>query len=100
MKALWTQPRVTFDGEFFQLADAAMEPKLAEKPYPPPWFGANAEPALRRAVLLGDGFFGAGSAPTAKFAEQVQIVRAALATNGRDAADFPIAKRVSHCGGR
>ncbi len=94
MKALWTQPRVTFDGEFFQLADAAMEPKPAQKPYPPLWFGANAEPALRRAVLLGDGFFGAGSAPTAKFAEQVQIVRAALATNGRDAADFPIAKRV------
>lgn len=94
MKALWTQPRVTFDGEFFQLADAAMEPKPAQKPYPPLWFGANAEPALRRAVLLGDGFFGAGSAPTAKFAEQVQIVRAALATSGRDAADFPIAKRV------
>ena len=94
MKALWTQPRVTFDGEFFQLADAAMEPKPAQKPYPPLWFGANAEPALRRAVLLGDGFFGAGSAPTAKFAEQVQIVRAALAEDGRHAADFPIAKRV------
>jgi probable F420-dependent oxidoreductase len=94
MKALWTQPRVTFDGEFFQLADAAMEPKPAQKPHPPLWFGANAEPALRRAVRLGDGFFGAGSSPTAKFAEQVLIVRAALAEDGRDAADFPIAKRV------
>ena len=94
MKALWTQPRVNFDGEFFQLTDAAMEPKPAQKPYPPLWFGANTEPALRRAVLLGDGFFGAGSSPTAKFAEQVQIVRAALAADGRDAADFPIAKRV------
>jgi probable F420-dependent oxidoreductase len=94
MKALWTQPRVTFDGEFFQLADAAMEPKPAQKPYPPLWFGASAEPALRRAVRLGDGFFGAGSSPTAKFAEQVQIVRGVLAEDGRDAADFPIAKRV------
>jgi probable F420-dependent oxidoreductase len=94
MKALWTEPRVTFDGEFFQLADAAMEPKPAQKPHPPLWFGANAEPALRRAVRLGDGFFGAGSSPTAKFAEQVLIVRAALAEDGRDAADFPIAKRV------
>ena len=94
MKELWTQPRVTFDGEFFQLADAAMEPKPFQKPYPPLWFGANTEPALRRAVLQGDGFFGAGSSPTAKFAEQVQIVRAALAADGRDAADFPIAKRV------
>jgi probable F420-dependent oxidoreductase len=94
MKALWTEPRVTFDGEFWQLKDAAMEPKPAQKPYPPLWFGANAEPALRRAVRLGDGFFGAGSAPTARFAGQVQVVRAALAEAGRDPAGFPIAKRV------
>jgi probable F420-dependent oxidoreductase len=94
MKALWTEPRVTFDGEFWQLADAAMEPEPVQKPYPPLWFGANAEPALRRAVRLGDGFFGAGSAPTARFAGQVQVVRAALAEEGRDPAGFPIAKRV------
>ena len=94
MKALWTQPRVTFDGEFWQLQDAAMEPKPFQKPYPPLWFGAAGEPALRRAVRLGDGFFGAGSAPTARFAEQVAVVRAALAEAGRAAESFPIAKRV------
>src|SRR4249920_133749 len=94
MKALWTQPRVTFDGEFWQLQDAAMEPKPFQKPYPPLWFGAASEPALRRAVRLGDGFFGAGSSPTARFADQVQIVREALAATGRPAEDFPIAKRV------
>jgi probable F420-dependent oxidoreductase len=94
MKALWTQPRVTFDGEFWQLKDAAMEPKPFQKPYPPVWFGANGEAALRRVVRLGDGFFGAGSAPTASFADQVRIVRDALAQAGRSAAGFPIAKRV------
>ena len=94
MKALWTQPRVTFDGEFWQLQDAAMEPKPFQKPYPPLWFGAAGEPALRRAVRLGDGFFGAGSSPTARFAEQVAVVRAALAEAGRSAETFPIAKRV------
>jgi len=94
MKALWTQPKVTFDGEFWQLKDAAMEPKPVQKPYPPLWFGAASEPALRRAVRLGDGFFGAGSTPTARFAEQVDIVREALAAAGRTAESFPIAKRV------
>jgi probable F420-dependent oxidoreductase len=94
MKALWTEPRVTFDGEFWQLTDAPMEPKPVQKPHPPIWFGANTPPALRRAVRLGDGFFGAGSAPTARFAEQVKTVRAALADAGRDPASFPIAKRV------
>jgi probable F420-dependent oxidoreductase len=94
MKALWTQARVTFDGEFWQLRDAAMEPEPFQKPYPPLWFGAASEPALRRAVRLGDGFFGAGSSPTARFAEQVTVVRAALAEAGRPAESFPIAKRV------
>ena len=94
MKALWTQPRVTFDGEFWQLQDAAMEPKPFQKPHPPLWFGAASEPALRRAVRLGDGFFGAGSTSTARFAEQVMVVRAALAEAARPAESFPIAKRV------
>jgi probable F420-dependent oxidoreductase len=94
MKALWTQPRITFHGEFWQLQDAAMEPKPFQKPYPPLWFGAASEPALRRAVRLGDGFFGAGSSPTVRFAEQVAVVRAALAEAGRPAESFPIAKRV------
>jgi probable F420-dependent oxidoreductase len=94
MKALWTQSRVTFDGEFWQLRDAAMEPKPFQKPHPPLWFGGAGPAALRRAVRMGDGFFGAGSSPTAKFADQVRIVRAALTESGRPAADFPIAKRV------
>ena len=94
MKALWTQPRVTFDGEFWQLQDEAMEPKPFQKPYPPLWFGAATEPALRRAVRRGDGFFGAGSTPTTRFAEQVTVVRAALGEAGRPTESFPIAKRV------
>jgi probable F420-dependent oxidoreductase len=94
MKALWTQPRVTFDGEFWQLKDAQMEPRPRQKPHPPLWFGASAPPALRRAVRLGDGFFGAGSTTTAAFAGQVRLVREALAEAGRRPADYPIAKRV------
>jgi alkanesulfonate monooxygenase SsuD/methylene tetrahydromethanopterin reductase-like flavin-dependent oxidoreductase (luciferase family) len=94
MKALWTQDRVTFDGEFWQLRDAAMEPKPVQKPYPPVWLGGAAPAAVRRAVALGTGFFGAGSAPTAAFAGQVTEVRAALAEAGRPADGFRIAKRV------
>jgi alkanesulfonate monooxygenase SsuD/methylene tetrahydromethanopterin reductase-like flavin-dependent oxidoreductase (luciferase family) len=94
MRALWTEPQVTFRGRFWQLDDAAMEPKPFQKPAPPVWFGANQPPALRRAVRLGDGFFGAGSTTTERFAEQVQIVRDELAQRAADPAGFPIAKRV------
>jgi probable F420-dependent oxidoreductase len=94
MEALWTEPRVTFDGEFWQLRDAAMEPKPFQKPFPPLWFGGSGPAALRRSVRLGHGFFGAGSTPTARFADQVLVVRQALADAGCPADSFPIAKRL------
>src|SRR5215831_17760704 len=94
MKALWTEPRVNFDGRFWQLKDAAMEPKPFQKPHPPIWFGASHPDALRRAARHGNGFFGAGSSTTKQFAEQVPIVRQALGEAGRDAATFRIGKRV------
>ena len=97
MKALWRESRVNFDGRFWQLKDAAMEPKPLQKPHPPTWFGASHPDALRRAVRHGDGFFGAGSSTTAQFAAQVTIVRQALADGGRDAGAFGIAKRVYIC---
>jgi probable F420-dependent oxidoreductase len=94
MKALWTEPTVTFDGEFWQVAGASLDPKPRQKPHPPLWIGGSGPAALRRAARLGDGFFGAGSTPTATFAEQVTTVREALAEAGRPAGSFPIAKRV------
>jgi probable F420-dependent oxidoreductase len=94
MKALWTEPQITFNGRFWRLDGAAMEPKPFQKPYPPIWFGARHPAAVRRAVRHGDGFFGAGSETTAGFAEQVRVLRDALAESGRPAGSFPIAKRV------
>ncbi len=94
MKRLWTEPRVTFEGEFFTLKNLPQEPKPVQKPHPPLWFGAHHPNALKRAVELGDGFMGAGSLSTAKFADEVKLLRRLLAEAKRDPATFPVAKRV------
>jgi probable F420-dependent oxidoreductase len=94
MKALWVEPTIDFDGRFWRLDGAAMEPKPAQQPHPPLWFGGHAPAALRRAVRLGDGFFGAGSTTTDAFVEQVGVVREALTAADRDPATFGLAKRV------
>ncbi len=94
MKALWTQPEVTYEGRFYQLREATMEPKPMQKPRPPVWLGGGAPPAVRRATRLGDGFFGAGSSTTAAFTDQVKVLREALAEQGRDPLSFPVAKRI------
>jgi probable F420-dependent oxidoreductase len=94
MKRLWTEPQVTLDGEFYQLENVSVQPRPLQTPHPPLWFGGHHELALRRAVELGDGFIGAGSASTATFAEQMKVLRSILAERGRDPASFPIGKRV------
>jgi probable F420-dependent oxidoreductase len=94
MKACWTEREITFDGHYWKLDGAAMEPKPVQKPHPPIWVGGNHPDGLRRAVRIGDGFIGAGSQTTAAFAEQVQIVRAELVERDRDPSTFAIAKRV------
>ena len=94
MKALWTQPQVTYRGQIFQLEDGMMGPKPVQKPHPPLWLGGGHPDALRRAAAIADGWMGAGGSSTAAFAQSVPVVRAALEKSGRDPASFPISKRV------
>lgn len=94
MKRLWTEERVTFEGAFWTLQNASMQPKPVQKPHPPLWFGAHHPNALKRTAELGDGFIGAGSISTKAFLEEVKLLRARLRDAGRDPAAFPVGKRV------
>ena len=94
VRRLWTEERVTFEGRFFRLRNASMQPKPVQTPHPPLWFGGHHPNALRRAVELGQGFVGAGSVGTATFVEEVRVLRGILRDAGRDPARFPVGKRV------
>jgi probable F420-dependent oxidoreductase len=94
MQALWTEPRVTFAGEFWQLENAALEPKPLQRPHPPLWVGAHHPDAFRRSVAWAKGFMGAGSATTATFAKEVALLRKLLTEAGRDPGSIEIGKRV------
>jgi probable F420-dependent oxidoreductase len=94
MKALWTEPRASINGEFWRFADVAMEPKPLQKPHPPLWFGAREPVALRRAARLGDGWMGAGSSSSADFINQVGRLRQFLDEERRDHGKFAMSKRV------
>ena len=43
VKALWTTPRATLDGVYYQLRDAIHEPKPVQKPHPPLVIGTRGE---------------------------------------------------------
>jgi F420-dependent oxidoreductase-like protein len=47
---LWTEPRTTFHGRYFHVADAILEPKPAQKPRPPVMIAGGGEQMTLRAV--------------------------------------------------
>ncbi len=94
IKALWTEPKVTHRGRFYQLDDATMMLKPVQKPHPPIWMGVGHPNALRRTAAIADGWMGSGGSTIAAFSRAVPLLRAALAEAGRDPDGFPISKRI------
>ncbi len=94
MKLLWTEPRASFRGNFWQFENVSMEPKPLQIPHPPLWFGGHHENALRRAVKYGNGWMGAGSSSASAFVRESAAIRRLLEETKRDPATFEIAKRV------
>ncbi len=56
LRALWTQPVVTFHGRWHDIDEAGINPLPIQRPIPI-WFGGHAEPMLKRTGQLGDGWF-------------------------------------------
>jgi probable F420-dependent oxidoreductase len=56
MRALWTEPAITFKGRWHTVSDAGIKPLPVQRPIPV-WVGGGSEAALRRAGRLGDGWF-------------------------------------------
>jgi len=94
IKALWTEPKVTYRGDFYKLEAGAMVLKPVQKPHPPIWLGGDHPDAVRRAATVADGWMGSGGSSNAEFARSVPIMRQNLEKAGRDPKKFPISKRV------
>jgi alkanesulfonate monooxygenase SsuD/methylene tetrahydromethanopterin reductase-like flavin-dependent oxidoreductase (luciferase family) len=57
MKRLWTEDVVDMVGSHFTLKGASASTRPVQKPHPPIWIGANADPAIQRAARLGDCWY-------------------------------------------
>ncbi|HLZ63496.1 MAG TPA: LLM class F420-dependent oxidoreductase [Ktedonosporobacter sp.] len=55
LRALWTQPVVTFQGKWHHLVDAQILPLPIQRPIPI-WLGGHAEAVLQRIGRMGDGW--------------------------------------------
>jgi len=78
VKRLWTEEKVRMKGGHFELDDASCLPKPLQKPHPPIWIGANADPAIERAARMGDCWYINPHNSIETTARQLEIYRRAL----------------------
>jgi probable F420-dependent oxidoreductase len=91
MKAIWTETKPEYHGEFVNFDPMMTWPKPVQKPYPPVIVGGAFPQAARRAVRYGEGWIPlAGRPGTGDVFETVPKFRAMLAEAGRTEESCPI----------
>jgi probable F420-dependent oxidoreductase len=86
LQAIWTDPVVEFEGEFYRVPRSRVDPKPVQQPTPPILLGGMAEKALRRAGRMADGWISSSRADLTKMGDSIEIVRSAAADAGKDPA--------------
>lgn len=84
LKAIWTQPVVDFEGEFYRVPPAQVEPKPLQRPHPPLLLGGAAEPALRRVGRIADGWISVSRHDLRGIGADLELMRGAARDAGRD----------------
>lgn len=103
LRKLWTEPVVTYRGEFHRITHAGLNPMPIQRPIPI-WFGVGSrdhavppEAALRRIGRLADGW-SPNFAPDAQGRELIERVQRYAREAGRDPAKLPLEGRVRLAG--
>src|SRR5215475_8079601 len=95
VRRLWTEDTVNMVGSHFTLLGASASPRPVQKPHPPIWIGANADPAIRRAARLGDCWYVNPHNRIDTIVRQVDVYRRALDECGKPfPAEFPARREV------
>lgn len=84
LKRLWAEDVVDMVGSHFELDGATCWPKPLQKPHPPIWIGANADPAIERAARMGDCWYIPPHNAISTIIRQMDVYKRAL-----DAAEKP-----------
>src|SRR5437870_5246089 len=93
LRQLWTEELVDFGGKRHKVHQAGINPLPVQRPIPV-WMGGTAEPVLKRAARIADGWF-PQFRPGPDAAATIERVRGYVAAAGRQAERFGIEGRIS-----
>ena len=82
LRALWTSPVITFDGQWERIDAAGINPLPVQQPIPI-WIGGYAEATLRRVGQMGDGWF-PWREPNETMRAAIERIHGYAITAGRD----------------
>ncbi|HWE64193.1 MAG TPA: TIGR03560 family F420-dependent LLM class oxidoreductase [Chloroflexota bacterium] len=98
VKALWTQPRTTYQGTYYTINDAPCEPKPVQRPMPPIMVGGNGRRTLRIAARHATIWNGVASPEGC--ARSIELLHAFCREIGRDPAEIELSAHPSLAIGR
>jgi alkanesulfonate monooxygenase SsuD/methylene tetrahydromethanopterin reductase-like flavin-dependent oxidoreductase (luciferase family) len=92
---LWREETVTLKGSHFELIEASCSAKPEQRPHPPIWIGASADPAIERAARMGTCWYVGPNDRLDKIAIQLDTYQRALDVARRPfPAEFPYRREV------
>ncbi len=83
VKRLWTEDEVSVANDACTLNKVTLTCRPVQTPYPPIWFAANNDNAVKRAARLGDTWFVNPHATMATIKRQMELYRAELDRLGK-----------------
>jgi F420-dependent oxidoreductase-like protein len=89
-KALWTEETVDYDGTYYQLHGARMEPKPVQKPHPPILIGGSGEQVTLKIVAKHADIWNYGGGDIETFRYKVEVLKGHCETVGRDFAEIEL----------
>jgi F420-dependent oxidoreductase-like protein len=87
-KRLWTQHLTDFDGRYYQLKEARLEPKPIQKPYPPIVIGGSGERLTLRVAAQYADIWNFSNTDVETFRHKVRVLHDHCAAIGRDPSDI------------
>ena len=97
LRLLWTQPLVSFKGQWHDIPDAGLNPLPVQRPIPI-WFGGHADLVLRRIAKIGDGWLPLYSTPD-EGAQAFDKLASYLSEHGRSMKDIGLEPKIRYGNG-
>jgi probable F420-dependent oxidoreductase len=89
MRRLWSEDDITFEGRYYRVTNARIEPKPISRPHLPLWFGGWGNLSIRRTAELADAWVAGPTADLQKLLDTQTTYRQYLQKLGKNPADYP-----------